>query len=474
MTGPFDPYYKWLGIPPDEQPPNHYRLLAVRLYEPDADVIESAAAQRMAHVRNYQIGPHAGVSQQILNELATARICLLNPEQRRTYDQELRIRLASRVPVAMPVRPPALPTRAAAAMPAPDDPTPVPLDFVDEGEAHRVLAHKRRSRDHSPAALWVAVSAIALAAVAVTFFVRTARMRQHVIVAPPEVELVEQAAASPSNRKAADDGEAAEKENELPSFPKVVPHPVTLPDPPPSGMDAARNWMRKFRESARGNRKPETKPSPTTPAPASPAPTKPASVPEKPDAKANLRPSASEEEPAKPRDRNRTLAEAVIESIAGRTLERSLAGGGGNGGTGFAEVPSAGALLTGFNVTVTETGDITSIQPVFVGVRGARGSLGARYGTPRGRPIGVVARRGFAVAAVNLQGESAVEGLEVKFARITSTGLDREDAYVSPWIGRRSGGQALTIGGDGLPVVGIYGRAGVVVYSLGLVQVPEE
>lgn len=30
MGVPFDPYHKWLGIPPKDQPPNHYRLL-VRL-----------------------------------------------------------------------------------------------------------------------------------------------------------------------------------------------------------------------------------------------------------------------------------------------------------------------------------------------------------------------------------------------------------------------------------------------------------
>jgi len=39
----FDPYHKWLGIPPDEQPPDHYRLLAVRRFEDDPDVIAAAA-----------------------------------------------------------------------------------------------------------------------------------------------------------------------------------------------------------------------------------------------------------------------------------------------------------------------------------------------------------------------------------------------------------------------------------------------
>ena len=33
----FDPYHKWLGIPPHEQPPSHYRLLRISEYESDQD-----------------------------------------------------------------------------------------------------------------------------------------------------------------------------------------------------------------------------------------------------------------------------------------------------------------------------------------------------------------------------------------------------------------------------------------------------
>ena len=43
MTDPFDPYYTWLGIPPKDQPPNHYRLLAIERFESNADVIANAA-----------------------------------------------------------------------------------------------------------------------------------------------------------------------------------------------------------------------------------------------------------------------------------------------------------------------------------------------------------------------------------------------------------------------------------------------
>lgn len=33
----FDPYHKWLGIPPDEQPANDYRLLGHGLFESVSD-----------------------------------------------------------------------------------------------------------------------------------------------------------------------------------------------------------------------------------------------------------------------------------------------------------------------------------------------------------------------------------------------------------------------------------------------------
>ncbi len=59
MAG-FDPYRKWLGIPPAEQPPNHYRLLGIGLFESDAEVIASAADRQMSHVRNFQSGGFAG------------------------------------------------------------------------------------------------------------------------------------------------------------------------------------------------------------------------------------------------------------------------------------------------------------------------------------------------------------------------------------------------------------------------------
>lgn len=91
----FDPYYKWLGIPLQEQPANHYRLLGVQLFEPDPDVISVAADRQMSHVKTFATGRFGQQSQKVLDELARARLCLLNPIKKDKYDSQLRLDLAA-------------------------------------------------------------------------------------------------------------------------------------------------------------------------------------------------------------------------------------------------------------------------------------------------------------------------------------------------------------------------------------------
>ena len=85
----FDPYHRWLGIPPKHQPPNHYRLLGLELFASDPEVIRDAGSRQMAHVRTYQLGTYAALSQRILNELGAAIACLSNPRSKSHYDQQL-------------------------------------------------------------------------------------------------------------------------------------------------------------------------------------------------------------------------------------------------------------------------------------------------------------------------------------------------------------------------------------------------
>jgi len=105
MAKSIDPYHKWLGISPREQPPTHYRLLGVERFESDPDVIEAAADQRMAHVRTYQTGENSAISQKILNELSAAKLCLLDKASKAAYDAQLQ-----RQPVALAPSASAAPT----------------------------------------------------------------------------------------------------------------------------------------------------------------------------------------------------------------------------------------------------------------------------------------------------------------------------------------------------------------------------
>ena len=94
MAGAFDPYHRWLGISPKDQPPHHYRLLGVDAFEHDLDVIENAADRQMTHLRAHQSGKHADDSQRILNEISAARVCLLDPAKKAEYDAELKKQLS--------------------------------------------------------------------------------------------------------------------------------------------------------------------------------------------------------------------------------------------------------------------------------------------------------------------------------------------------------------------------------------------
>jgi len=89
MTEHFNPYRKWLGISSKDLPPTHYRLLSIDIYEADLDVISNAADRQMSFVREHQAGKHSEACQKLLNELARARVTLLNPESKSEYDAGL-------------------------------------------------------------------------------------------------------------------------------------------------------------------------------------------------------------------------------------------------------------------------------------------------------------------------------------------------------------------------------------------------
>ncbi len=92
----FDPYYTWLGIPPEEQPPDHYRLIGVRRFEDNPDVITNGMDRQMQFLRSMQVGKRSALSQNLLNEISAAAGCLLDRQRKAEYDRQLKQQVAQR------------------------------------------------------------------------------------------------------------------------------------------------------------------------------------------------------------------------------------------------------------------------------------------------------------------------------------------------------------------------------------------
>ncbi|MEI8375787.1 MAG: hypothetical protein WCJ35_23440 [Planctomycetota bacterium] len=153
MSEQFDPYHKWLGIRPEEQPANHYRLLGITLFEDDLDTITHAADQRMAHVKSFQTGQHSTLSQKLLNEIAASRICLLNPEKKANYDESLRQLIDS----------PDIPLETT---PSVSSPETAYVDFAGFQSTHRPSARRRKQQSWQVPALAILAGMILLLLIA--------------------------------------------------------------------------------------------------------------------------------------------------------------------------------------------------------------------------------------------------------------------------------------------------------------------
>ncbi|QDT54710.1 bacteriophage N4 adsorption protein B [Caulifigura coniformis] len=82
-----DFYKEWLGIPEGQRPPDHYELLRIKRFEDDLDKIRAHYKKLNTHVRKYATGQYSMQSQDMLNEMAKAMLCLTDIERKRDYDE---------------------------------------------------------------------------------------------------------------------------------------------------------------------------------------------------------------------------------------------------------------------------------------------------------------------------------------------------------------------------------------------------
>lgn len=89
MASQRDPYHEWLGIPPKDQPPNHYRLLGIEPLEADPSVIVHAVNRQLGHLRTFVDGPRGDEAKQLIGKISEARSCLLDAGKKAKYDAAL-------------------------------------------------------------------------------------------------------------------------------------------------------------------------------------------------------------------------------------------------------------------------------------------------------------------------------------------------------------------------------------------------
>jgi hypothetical protein len=89
MSEELDVYRDWLRIESPERPLDYYQLLRLGKFEDDQERIRRHYRKLNSHVRKYSSGAYANQSQQLLNELARAMLCLTDLERKAEYDESL-------------------------------------------------------------------------------------------------------------------------------------------------------------------------------------------------------------------------------------------------------------------------------------------------------------------------------------------------------------------------------------------------
>ena len=163
MADTLNPYRKWLGIPLEDLPPHHYRLLGIEPFESDPDVIANAADGRMAQVKKFQSGQLSQWSQRLLNEIAAAKICLLAVDKKAAYDRQLRIRLADQSSAV----PKAAPSRARQPEPTPDGQTIADVPHIEIASGSVRHAPRNGPRRRWPAWVWIDGAGLLLVVLAI-------------------------------------------------------------------------------------------------------------------------------------------------------------------------------------------------------------------------------------------------------------------------------------------------------------------
>ncbi|MCF0234792.1 MAG: hypothetical protein HUK22_07440 [Thermoguttaceae bacterium] len=84
-----DVYKEWLKIEATNRPLTYYQVLRLKQFEDDLEVIRKHYVQLNGYVRKFATGDYIEESQNLLNELAKAMLCLTDADRKAEYDFKL-------------------------------------------------------------------------------------------------------------------------------------------------------------------------------------------------------------------------------------------------------------------------------------------------------------------------------------------------------------------------------------------------
>ena len=142
------------------------------------------------------------------------------------------------------------------------------------------------------------------------------------------------------------------------------------------------------------------------------------------------------------------LMQRIKEQVKSAQLVKTAEVGFNAGSAEYSGVPEAGGLLVGFELS-HDGSSFTAIQPIFLTEKGQVN--GPIYGNPNGDTVRVLAKKGYAVAAMNVGdglgiGGFGINGLAIGFMEIGVNGLNPDKSYETDWIGAAVAQESRQIG----------------------------
>jgi hypothetical protein len=488
----FDPYRKWLGIPEGQRPPTHYQLLGISPDERDTEVIDAAVLRQSAYVRNFQTGKYSAEATRLLTEIAAAKLCLIDPAKRASYDAELRANgpapggtasVASppseRTPAPTPatiapkngprrpatqkpaVRAAAASAPAARPQAAPRRPMPASRSYaagglqpwaVEPPALGNFASSRPAASNNRP--IWIGLG---IGACCVPFLLTAVVLMSR--PADPSVAAADGQSGPAANAPVDVNAFSAAPPTGSATIPPVGPLIQTVPpvivEESPATNDAKRRASQNVPPADGGEIEQER----SQPTPEAPADDSSLEMPEgarefidRMEREADQRRRELEARTDRSSDSLNPFGKKSEEGVDTMFI--------GHDGGGSQRTVKPGSHMIGLAYRLGEWGRekcVAEIKPIF--------SLDETATLP----LWETAREGYAVGAAKVRTYNYVNAIRLTYMRIKADGrLDPADFYKGDWLGFR-GGKEFEITGDGDPIIGIHARQGLILDAVALV-----